>query len=87
MANKKISEEMMELNEKLDASMGKMIVGFLGGMNLSDMEINPMMEPTLDMYKIMFDYMNLFTEFLAKQEDLMDKMNKALDIYIRKGSA
>lgn len=80
MTSKKISEEMMELNEKFDASMGKMIGGILGEMELSKME------PTLEMYKVTFDYMNLFTEFLAKQEDLMDKMNKALDIYIRKGS-
>lgn len=84
MEDKKISEEMLELNEKFDASMGKMIGGLLSDTSLSDMEINPMMAPALETYKITFDYMNLFTKFLAKQEALMAKMDKALDIYIQK---
>lgn len=82
--NNKISEGMMELNEKLDALMGKLVGSLVSETGLSAMPVDPALLSAMEGYKLMFEYMKLFTEYVGKQEDLMTKMDKALDIYIRK---
>ena len=85
MANNELSTEVRELNKKLNTSiieiMAKVVMD-------PDTEIDSdLINPMIEMYKAGVGYMELFAKILEQQESLNEKMNKALDIYIRKEGA